>query len=99
MKEPTTPYCISINDKRQIDRGFLLSEGWVLTEEYPLFEVFTHSKNEDLKCSIGLYGGFSITELHWLNKDPETEFSAMNPNLTKEDYHTIIRLLNIKTIK
>jgi len=65
-------------------------------EEYPLFESFEHSKNGDLKCSIGLYGGFSIVELHWCNKTPEREFSTINNELTIDDYHTIIRLLNVR---
>lgn len=95
MKTPTTPFSIDIQEKAQITRSFLEENGWILDKEYPLFETFYHIKNANLKCSIGLYGEFSITELHWINQTPESTFSAMNRELTKEDYFTIIRLLNI----
>jgi len=95
MREPTTPYSIGVQERVQITRTFLESQGWKLTNEYPLYELFEHSKNADLKCSIGLYGEFSINELHWCNKTSERAFSVLNCNLTIEDYHTIIRLLNI----
>jgi hypothetical protein len=96
MKTPTTPYSIAVQEKAQITRDFLESEGWKLIEEVPLFETFQHTKNSDIKCSIGLYGGFSIVELHWCNKTPEREFSTINPDLTIDDYKTIVRLLNIR---
>lgn len=96
MKTPTTPYSIAVQKKAQITRRFLESEGWKLIEEKPLFETFEHTKNADLKCSIGLYGGFSLVELHWCNKTPEREFSTINNELTIDDYHTIIRLLNVR---
>lgn len=96
MKTPTTPYSITVQEKAQITRKFLESQGWKLVEEKPLFESFEHTKNADLKCSIGLYGGFSIVELHWCNKTPEREFSTINNELTIDDYHTIIRLLNVR---
>lgn len=99
MKEPTTPYSIDINQKIEINRIFLLSEGWELEKEYPLFETFTHPKDSRLRCSIGLYGSFSITELHWINNTPEREFQTVNSNLTKADYFKIIELLNITTLK
>jgi len=98
MKTPTTPFSIEVQEKAQITRSFLESEGWELFEEKPLFEKFTHHKNSSLRCSIGLYGEFAITELHWMNQTPEKEFSTINSNLTTEDYHAIIKLLNI-TIK
>jgi len=96
MKKPTTPYSIAMQEEIQINREFLESRGWVLDEEKPLFETFKHSKDENLVCSIGLYGNFSITELHWCNKTPERYFSTMNPKLTHEDYDYIVKILNIK---
>lgn len=95
MKTPTTPYSIETQEKVQITRKFLESEGWKLTEEKPLYESFEHTKNADLKCSIGLYGGFSLVELHWCNKTPEKEFSTINRDLTIEDYYTVVRLLKL----
>ncbi len=96
MKTPTTTYSIDVQEKAQITRKFLESQGWKLIEEKPLYESFEHTKNSDLKCSIGLYGEFSIVELHWCNKTPERDFSTINNNLTIDDYYTIIRLLNIR---
>jgi len=96
MKQPTTPFSIAIQEKIQINRAFLIANGWGLTEEYPLFEKFTHSNNSNLVCSIGLYGEFSIAELHWCNKTPEKSFNTTNPNLTQDDYFKIIQLLNLK---
>jgi hypothetical protein len=96
MKTPTTEYSIDVQEKIQINREFLLSEGWRLEKEYPLYESYIHSKNSDLVCGIGLYGSFSVCELHWCNKTPEKEFTTMNPNLTKNDYFKILSLLNIK---
>ncbi len=95
MKNPTTPYSIDIQEKVKINRDFLVKNGWLLKEEKPLFETFQHSKNTDLVASIGLYGSFSIAELHWCNKTPERNFYTINPDLTEEDYYNIIRLLNI----
>lgn len=96
MKTPTTEFAIATQEKVQINRIFLLSQGWVLKEEFPLFEKFVHSKLDNLVCTIGLYGEFGISELHWCNKTPEREFYTLNPNLTESDYFTIISLLNIK---
>jgi hypothetical protein len=96
MKQPTTPYSIDVQSKIQINREFLLAQGWVLRKELPLYESFVHSKNEDLICAIGLYGDFSICELHWCNKTPDRQFTAINPELTREDYFKIISFLNIK---
>jgi len=96
MKKPTTECSISVQKKSEITRVFLESQGWKLIEEKPLFESFEHTKNPYLKCSIGLYGGFSVVELHWCNKTPEREFSTINNELTINDYHTIIRLLNVR---
>jgi hypothetical protein len=96
MKTPTTPYLIEIQEKAQITRNYLESQGWKLIQEKPLFDSFEHTKNADLRCSIGLYGGFSLVELHWVNKTPEREFSTINNELTIDDYHTIIRLLKIR---
>lgn len=96
MKEPTTPYSIAVQEKAQITRKFLESEGWILTEETPLHDSFEHSRNSDLKCGIGLYGGFSLVELHWCNKTPEKQFSTINSELTIDDYRTIIRLLKVQ---
>lgn len=93
MKTPTTGYSIDLQSKITINRDFLEKRGWVLTEEKPLYEDFKYKNNADLICSITLYGGFSITELDWINKTPTNQFSAMNPNLTEEDYHSIIRML------
>lgn len=95
MKQPTTPCAIAIQEQVQINRDFLLSQGWVLKKEFPLYESFEHSKNRDMICAIGLYGDFSICQLHWCNKTPEREFTTINPDLTKEDYFKILSLLNI----
>jgi hypothetical protein len=95
MKQPTTPCAIATQEQVQINREFLLSQGWVLKKEFPLYESFAHSKNSDMICAIGLYGEFSICQLHWCNKTPEREFTTINPALTKEDYFKILSLLNI----
>lgn len=96
MKTPTTPYSIAVQENAQITRAFLESEGWILTDEKPLLDSFEHTKNSLLKCSIGLYGHFSIHELHWCNDEPERGFSTINSKLTIDDYKSIIRLLNIR---
>lgn len=95
MKTPTTEFSIAMQEKIQINRDFLLTQGWVLTEEKPLFERFVHSSNLNFVCSIGLYGEFSIAELHWCNKTPEKYFCALNPTLTEEDYFKIIDMLRL----
>lgn len=95
MKTPTTEYSIAIQEQVKINRTFLEAQGWALEMEKPLFETFKHIKNSSLECSIGLYGDFSIAELHWMNQTPEKAFYTLNPNLTEEDYFTLIKLLNI----
>lgn len=95
MKTPTTEFSIAVHEQAQINREFLLSQGWELRAEYPLFEEFIHSRNANLVCSIGLYGEFSLAELHWLNKTPDKQFSTLNSKLTRDDYKTIVSLLNI----
>lgn len=94
MKEPTTPFAIQAQQNIQINRKFLESRGWILKEEKPLYDSFIHSKNSDLVCSIGLYGEFYVSELHWCNKTPEKVFSTVNRDLTIDDYDTILKLLN-----
>jgi hypothetical protein len=96
MKQPTTPFSISLQSEIQINRSFLESQGWVLEREVPLYESFVHKNNELLVCGIGLYGEFNITELHWANKTPERTFSTTNAKLTIDDYFKIIELLRIK---
>ena len=93
MKEPTTPFAIGTMEKMQITRKFLLEQGWELDEDKPLFETF--KKGQSYYCMIGMYGDFSIGELHWLNRDPERYFHTRNSDLTIDDYFTIIKLLNI----
>lgn len=95
MKIPITPYAIATQQQVQINREFLLSQGWKLKNEFPLFESFEHSKDINLICAIGLYGDFSIVELHWCNKTPERQFTTINPSLTHEDYFKIISMLRI----
>lgn len=99
MKQPTTPFSIAVQEKMQINRRFLETQGWVLDIEVPLYESFIHPKYQNIVCGIGLYGDFNITELHWANKTPEKIFSTINPDLTTEDYFNIIKLLNIKSLK
>lgn len=99
MKTPTTPFSIDVQERVKINRTFLESQGFSLKEEYPLFETFEHSKNGSIVCSIGLDGSFSISELHWCNQTPEKYFYTINPNLTEEDYLTIVKLLNIQIPK
>lgn len=97
MKEPTTEFSKAIQENAQITKTFLESEGWLRHDERPLFDSFTHKSDSNVKCSIGLYGEFSIVEYHWINTDePVRVFSTINPDLTIEDYHTIVRLLKIK---
>lgn len=96
MKTPTTPWSINVQENVQINRAFLEAQGFVLKDEKPLFETFYHIKDQDLICSIGLYGDFSIHELHWCNKTPEKGFSTINPELTTEDFFTIVKLLAIR---
>lgn len=99
MKEPTTPYSIWVQQQIQINREFLLSQGWILKNEFPLYESFVHKSNSDFICAIGLYGDFSIAELHWCNKTPDRQFTTINPSLTQEDYFKILQLLNIELPK
>ena len=40
MKKPTTEFSKDVMEKIKINRDFLLSEGWVLKNEYPLLETF-----------------------------------------------------------
>lgn len=96
MKEPTTPYSIAVHEKRQITRTFLEKEGWKLRQEFPLYDCFEHRSDPKITCGIGLYGEFTLTQEHWLNPEPERVFTTMNPDLTIEDYRTIIRLLKLK---
>jgi hypothetical protein len=96
MKKPTTPWAKMVQEKAQINRDFLISQGWRLKEEKPLFETFTHTKNPDAFCSIGLYGEFSLTKVHWCNKTPELFFNTVNPDLTTDDYFSILRMLRIR---
>lgn len=96
MKEPTTPCSIDAQNRMKINREFLISKGFVLTGEYPLFEEFKHSKDYLIFASIGLYGSFSIGDLHWCNKTVERVFSTMNPNLTEEDFDRIVSMLCLK---
>lgn len=99
MKQPTTEFAMAVQEQIQINREFLLSQGWELKEEKPLYETFVHKSSPDIICSIGLYGEFSISELHWCNKTPDRTLFTINPNLTKEDYFKIIDLLSIKSLQ
>ena len=99
MREPTTTYSIALQQRIQINRAFLLSQGWVLKKEFPLYESFEHSTNADIICAIGMYGDFSIAQLHWCNKTPDRQFTTINPNLKAEDYFKILSLLDIDIIK
>ena len=81
-------------DKITVD--FLISQGWDINEQKPLYTSFIHSKDERLVCSIGKYSEFFIAELHWCNRTPERTFDTVNHNLTTEDYHTIIKLLALQ---
>lgn len=98
MKEPTTDFAIEAQNKIQINRGFLESEGWILEEERPLYESFTRPNSEIYRCTISMYGGFAITEYHWCNRTPERTFQTLNAELSKQDYHDILRMLNIKLL-
>ena len=80
-------------DKITVD--FLKNEGWVVSEEFPLHTSFKHSKNNRLRCSISVYHGFSICELHWCNDTAERHFFTTNCNLTTDDYNNIVRMLAI----
>ena len=77
----------------KITVSFLRSEGWLITEEKPLHTSFSHSKNDRAKCSISVYGGFNICELHWCNDTPERQFMTTNHKLTVNDYYDIISML------
>lgn len=99
MKQPTTEYAIAMQEQVQINREFLLSQGWELKDEKPLYETFVHKSDPDVVCSIGAYGEFSIAELHWCNKTPDREFTTINPRLTTDDYFKIIDLLSIQRLK
>lgn len=93
MKEPTTECSKHTQSTTQINREFLISQGWVLEDERPLHESFYHSKDKNVICLIGMYGGFSIHKLHWCNKTKEDGFSG---TLTKsDDYFIILKLLKL----
>lgn len=79
----------------EITVDFLKNEGWVISEEFPLQKSFKHSKNDRLRCSISVYHGFSICELHWCNDTAERHFCTTNCNLNQDDYHNIVRMLAI----
>jgi hypothetical protein len=96
MKSPTTEFDIENQKQIQINRDFLISQGWELKEEYPLFENFTHPKNHLVYAAIGIHGEFSICEVHWCNGNPEREFNSLNPELTTDDYFNILKMLRIK---
>lgn len=99
MKKPTTPYSIEVQEKAQITKEFLISQGWEPSDELSLYDSFRHSKNNNLTCSIGLYGEFYLSRLDWLEKIPDRVFNTVNRDLTKEDYFKIIDLLKIKVPK
>lgn len=81
---------------KKIDKEFLEYNGFILNKEYPLCQIYVHSKSDRIRCSIGRkYGHFSMSELHWCNDAVEKEFTTINPNLSKDDYFKIIQLLNI----
>lgn len=96
MRKPTTPFGHHVHNTMQINREFLLSQGWILDEDKPLFETFKHPSNGLLRCSIGFYGSFSIFEKHWCNDEPEKGFFTTNHNLTKEDYFRILSMLKLQ---
>jgi hypothetical protein len=97
MKEPTTPYQQAMMDRpNAITKAFLLLNGWSIIDTFPLYEAFQHKKNTRLFAHIGMYGDFSITELHWMNDEPQKYFNTINADLITEDYNNIIRLLGIK---
>jgi len=100
MKEPTTPFAIAMMQRpNAIDRAFLLSQGWELVTEKPLFESFRHSKSPStLRCTIGMYGEVSICELDCLSGNPDREFTTINHHLTQQDYFTIVSLLRIEEL-
>lgn len=79
----------------EITGTFLESMGWVLIETYPLYKKYEHNNNTDLILTIGAYGMFSLTELHWINKTPERVFSTIGKTLTPWDYMEILRLIGI----
>lgn len=93
MKKPTTEFAIAMQKRVQLNREFLLSQGWELDQEKPLYENFTHPADQDIKCSIGLYGQFGITQFHWCNGTPERAFYTCNPDLTEADYFKILEML------
>lgn len=80
----------------KLTKSFLKSQGWILTQQTPRYENFSYGEG-NIKCSLNKKGqGFSISKLHWMNKDPESYLTTHNPNITEEDYFTILKLLNIE---
>jgi hypothetical protein len=79
-----------------MNKDFLIKQGWNVKTEYPLFTSFIHSRHDRLFCSIGKYGQFRITEMHWCNDEPERYFNTINSSLNEDDYFKILNLLNIK---
>lgn len=78
---------------KKLSKEFLMSEGWELVLESPLFTSF---KKGSISCTIGKYGQFSIIEPHWCNRDEMARaFITTNHNITEEDYHCIIKLTAI----
>jgi len=100
MKTPTTPLSIAMmNRPNAINREFLISKGWELIMDKPLFEVYRHTKSPTtLECCIGMYGEFYLIETNYLDGKADRQFTTINAALTQQDYITIVSLLGIKEL-
>lgn len=97
MKEATTPYQIAMEQREnKIDNEFLIGMGFELVNEYPLKNIYRHTIEQLVYCSIGLYGELFIGEKHWCNDDYERVFTTINPSLDQTDFTLLLVMLNIK---
>lgn len=97
MKESTTEYQKWVEAQpNRISTEFLLSIGFEIEMDKPLFTTFKFSGNEKIKCSIGKYGDFGIYKYHWCNPDErDAGFFAINPHLSIEDFKIIVRFMGL----
>lgn len=96
MKKATTPWTQAIQQMpHRIDEAYLLSRGFELIEEKPLFNTYQHKRNRLLFVTIGMYGELSIAEKHWCNDEVERIFSTINRDIKRWEFDILLKYLNI----
>lgn len=96
MKKATTPWTQVILDMpNRIDDNYLISRGFELVEEKPLFNRYQHKSNRLLFVVIGMYGELCIAEKHWCNDEVERIFSTINRDIKRWEFDILLKYLNI----